>query len=120
LGATHKTHSEIRVRVGDVSGSAIAVGKDANASVLDNSAELSREFVLELTQLMDSLINQIGRSADEEVVSDAQAVRAELNRKRVNLGLIRPALKGIAASLGAFQSAADIATNVLNLIRHLG
>jgi hypothetical protein len=102
-----------------VSGSAIAVGKGANASVLNEHAELSRESVMELTQLMDSLINQIGRSADEEVVGDAQAVRAELGRNRVNLGLIRPALKGIAASLGTLQSAADIATNVLNLIRHL-
>jgi hypothetical protein len=82
-------------------------------------AELSPESVTELTQLMDSLIKQLGPAADEEVVGDAQAVRAELQRKRVNLGLIRPALKGIAASLGAFQSAADIATNVLNLIRHL-
>jgi hypothetical protein len=102
-----------------VSGSAIAVGDRASATVLINRAELSRESVLELTQLMDSLIRQIGQSADEEVVGDAQAVRAELQRKRVNLGLIRPALKGIAASLGTFQSAADIANNVLNLIRHL-
>jgi hypothetical protein len=119
LGATYKTRSETRVRVGDVSGSAIAVGDGASARVFNKRVELRAESVRELTQLMDSLINQIGRSADEEVVGDAQAVRAELQRKRVNLGLIRPALKGIAASLGTLQSAADIATNVLNLIRHL-
>jgi hypothetical protein len=120
LSAKHKTRVENRVRAGDVSGSAIAVGEGAKASVENKGGGLSQESVVELTELMDSLIKQISRVADEEVVGDAQAVRAELQRKRVNLGLIRPALKGIAASLGTFQSAADIATNVLNLIRHLG
>jgi hypothetical protein len=69
---------------------------------------------------MDGLIARIGEAMDEEVRTDAEAVRAELQRKKVNLGLMRPALKGIAASLGAAQSLSDLVTNILNLVRHLG
>jgi hypothetical protein len=119
MGATHKTRKVTRVRLRDASGSAIAVGDSANAEVVSERSELSTESVLELTRLIDTLIAQIGRTEDDEVMGDAQAVRAELQRKRVNLSLIRPALKGIAASLGTVQSVADIATNALNLIRHL-
>jgi hypothetical protein len=120
LGATNRTRNEARVQARDVSNSAIAVGDGASAKVLNKRVELSQESVRELTQLMDALIAQIRRAENQELIDDAQAIRAELQRKRVNLGLIRPALKGLAASLGTVQSAADIASNVLGLIKHLG
>lgn len=119
MGGQAKSRNGISLQTGKISDSAIAVGDYAQAKVVARRAVLSRAQTDELVQLLDSLIDRLGRAEDAEVRADAEAVRAEIQRKKVNLSLVRPALKGIAAGLGSVQSLSDIAANVLTMVRHL-
>jgi hypothetical protein len=116
---TAKPKASIYFRAeGPVSGSAIAIG-DGSSARLTTRSDLPPAVLKHLTELVDNLIDRLGDSADDEVRADAAAVRAELEKKKINLGLLRPALKGIAASLGAAQSLSDLVTNILSLVSRL-
>lgn len=120
MGGPASNKNSISVQTGGIIGSAVAVGPHARSKVLAQRSELSHAQTDELTGLLDRLIEGLGHETDSEVRADALAVRAEIHRKKVNLSLVRPALKGIAASLASVQSLSDIATNVLSLVRHIG
>jgi hypothetical protein len=92
---------------------------DGSSSKVVVHAEMPTAVVTQLIELMDDLIARLDEGADEEMRADAAAVRAELAKKKVNLRLIRPALKGVAASIGTAQSMSDLVTNILSLVGHL-
>lgn len=103
---------------GSVVKSAVAVGDGARATSVAR-AELPAVDVKRLSELMDELIARLDDVADEKVRADAEAVRSELQHKKVNGGLIRAALRGIAASLGAVEGLSDLVANILSIASHL-
>lgn len=115
-----KRRSSISLQAGDITDSAIAAGNHASAKIGSRKIELSPAQTSEIEQILDLIIFRLGRLEETEVRQDAEAVREEVRRKKVNVGLLRPALKGIAASLASVQSLSDIAANLLALTRHLG
>jgi hypothetical protein len=116
---SHRSRASSNLDVGgSISRSAVAVGKNSSATVLAR-AELPAADVKRLSELMDDLIARLDDVADDEVRADADAVRIELRRKKVNPGLIRAALKGIVASLGAAQSMSDLVANIVSVASHL-
>jgi len=119
-----KPQETTRVSTGDISRSAVAVGKGAHASNTGDSNNSGRELgeaKAELTRLVQLLEErELGIDQKDDVKDDVLAVRSELDKKKPNLRLIRPALKGIVASLGPAQALATLAAQVLTIVRRLG
>lgn len=113
------TRAGIRVKADDIKNSAVAVGDGAIAA---NDARKGR--FSEADAELDRLIGLLDAHAEhieqkDELRSDVKTVQYELRKKQPNIGMIVPALKGIAASLAPVQALAGIALNVLEMVRHV-
>lgn len=116
-----KAREAIQFSAGDVAQSAVAVGTGAHASndVSSKNRDLSeaKAVLAKLSGLLEE--QELRIEQKKEVQDEVLAVRSELDKNRPNLSLIRPALKGIVASLGPAQALATLAAQVLTIVHRL-
>jgi hypothetical protein len=110
----------IRVKTGEISGSALAVGKNARASISPKRKDL-RAIDSELKRLADVMEAQAWPIENtDDIQAEVFGIREEISKKKPNLALIKSTLKGVLLALGPAQALSDIAAHVLDMVARLG
>ena len=113
--------SKYRIKTGSIKNSAVAIGKDAQASAGGDSDSLPlRGALAELDRLIVLLETyHASVSESDQALDSARQVRKELTKREPDFGRIRRVLAGVAWTVRGMDVLADTAIKVQDLLGHV-